>query len=62
VKALFQFSIGTSEEVTVIDKVSTDPVIRVFYEDGLPVVAMLGTDVNQPCQPERRLVADSIEA
>jgi hypothetical protein len=47
-----QFAIGTPKKVPVIDKEYTQLVVGAFLKDSLPVVGVLGTNVNQPSQPE----------
>ena len=49
---------GTAEQVSVIDKVSIQPAICVFLKERLSVVGMSGTNVDNPCQPEFRLVSN----
>jgi hypothetical protein len=52
----------TTKEVSEIDKIRTQPPFRVFREYSLTVIAMLGTDINEPCQPKTIWIADTFEA
>ncbi len=60
-KVRLQFAFGTSEKMSVIDKECIQTPLGGFQEDRLPVVDVLGADVNQPCQPEADLVSDPLE-
>jgi len=55
------FPVGTSEEVSVIDKEGREFAFRLFEEDRLPIVCVPGTNINHPRQPEAFVVADPLE-
>jgi len=46
----------------VIDEMGVQPAFDVLKEDSLPAVHVLGTHVNQPCQPEIGPVPDAANA
>lgn len=54
--------VGTTEHVPVVDKEPAQLTLGVFLENGLPVVCVPGTNVDQPCQPESLAAADPLEA
>jgi hypothetical protein len=56
------FSIGPSEEVSVIDEDCCEPASRVFEEEGLTIVRMTGANIHHPGQPEELWIANATEA
>jgi hypothetical protein len=56
------FPFGTAEKVSVIDKIGTKVALGVFLEECLPVVGVVGTNVNHPCKPKALEVANPLEA
>ena len=57
-----EFPFGTTEEMSEIDKIRVQSAPSIFCENGLPVVGVIGTNVDHPCQPEVFAVTNPIEA
>jgi len=55
-------TLRAAEEVSVIDKMGIQPTFRIFHEDGLPVINVPSTYINQPGQAEASSVTDPVEA
>jgi hypothetical protein len=41
-----EFPFGTTEEVSGIDKISVQSALSIFSKNGLPVIGVIGTNVN----------------
>ena len=46
------FALGTAEHVSMIDKYSIQCAVKTLTEDRLAIVAVTGTDIQQPAEPE----------
>ena len=53
---------GTAEQMSVIDKVPVEGALEIFKEYRLPIVDMLGADIDHPGQPEALVITHSFEA
>jgi len=56
------FSFGTAEKMPIIDKIRIHPALSILHEDGLSIIGVAGTNVDQPCQPETFVVTNTLQA
>jgi hypothetical protein len=60
-RVCLQIPVWTSEQMPMIDEMRLKPLARSFREDCLPMISVIGADIEEPSSPKIDAIPDAME-